>query len=101
MCYSMYMTNATLQKKLSSLLPDAEISLEELAKQALLSQLQEVSRKMAVFEGKYNQEFKDFEKSWKKMEKKEKFSHGIENDYIEWEALDEYKRELMKAIHSL
>lgn len=97
----MYMTNATLQKKLSSLLPDTEISLEELAKQALLLQLQEVSRKMAVFEGRYNQEFKEFARSWKQMEKKQKFTHHIEGDYIDWEALDEYKRELMKAIHSL
>ncbi|TSC76787.1 MAG: hypothetical protein G01um101429_1116 [Parcubacteria group bacterium Gr01-1014_29] len=95
------MTNATLQKKLSSLLPGAEISLEKLAKQALLSQLQEVNRKMAIFEGRYNQEFKEFEKFWKQMKKSEKFSYEVENDHIDWEALDEYKRELMKAIHSL
>ena len=99
--YGVYMTNATLQKKLSSLLPNAEISLEKLAKQALLSQLQEINRKMALFEGRYNQEFKEFEKSWKHMKKGERFSYEIENDYIDWEALDAYKRELMKAIHSL
>ena len=95
------MTNTTLQKKLSSLLPGAEISLEELAKQALLSQLQEVNRKIAVFEGRYNQEFKEFARSWKHMKKKQKFTHNIESAYIDWEALDGYKRELMKAIHSL
>ena len=95
------MTNITLQKKLSSLFPGAEISLKELAKQALLSRLQEVNRNMAVFEGRYNQEFREFEKSWKQMKKSERFSHGVENDYIDWEALDGYKRELMKTIHSL
>ena len=90
------MTTTALQKKLSSLLPDGETSFEEFAKQALLLQLQEVNRKIAVFEGRYNQEFREFEKSWKQMKKKEKFSHHVESDYFDWEALDAYKRKLLE-----
>ena len=95
------MTNAALQKKLSNLFPGADMSVQELAKQALLLQLQEVNRKMAEFEGRYNQEFVEFAKSWKHKNKQEKHSYSMENDYLDWEALEEYKRELMKAIHSL
>ena len=86
------MTTTALQKKLSSLLPDGETSFEEFAKQALLLQLQEVNRKIAVFEGRYNQEFREFEKSWKQMKKKQRFSYIVESDYFDWQALDEYKR---------
>lgn len=95
------MTTATLQKKMEELLPGGKSSYEELAKQVLFSQLQEISRKIAVFEGKYNQGFEEFKKSWKQKNRKEKFSYDTESDYQDWEALDEYKRELMQALHVL
>ena len=70
-------------------------------KDALLLQLQEVSRKIAAFEGKYNEGFGDFRKSWSQRKDMKKYSHDLESDYMDWEALELYKRELMRVIHSL
>jgi menaquinone-dependent protoporphyrinogen IX oxidase len=68
-------------------------------KQALILQLQETSRKIALFEGKYNKEFQEFRRIRAKSPKKR--SYELESDYLDWEALEDYKQELMRTIHSL
>lgn len=95
------MTTATLQRKLSSLLPKGEKSIQGFVKESLIFRLQEVNKKIALFEGKYNLNFASFKQMWTKSSGKKKYSYEMESDYIDWEALEDYKRELMRVIHSL
>lgn len=95
------MTTVSIQRKIAHLLPGQQMTLQELLRQALLLQLQETNKKIALFEGKYNKEFPGFRKDWAKTKRGKRFSYDIESDYLDWEALDEYKKELMQAVHSL
>lgn len=94
------MTTLELQKKIAPILPKGE-SLAGFMKNALLLQLQEVNKKIAVFEGKYNKEFQQFKTNRPKLKKIKKYSYEIEGDYMDWEALEDYKRDLMRVAHSI
>lgn len=95
------MTIAAIAKKIAPILPRGEKTLKRFVKDALFLQLQEVSKKIASFEGKYNGNFSEFERKWKKMPRLKKGSYEMESDYMDWEALENHKRALMRVIHSL
>lgn len=95
------MTTLELQKKIAPLLPKGEQSLKGFVRNALLLQLQEVSRKIAVFEGGFNKSFSEFKRSWLKMGVSKRHSYKMESDYLDWEALEQHKRDLMRIISSL
>ena len=95
------MTTEVLQKKLSTLLPRGERSFQEFVKEALFLRLQETNKKIALFEGKYNKSFAEFKRRLGKGGGAERYSHEWESDYLDWEALEMYKRELMRVLHSL
>lgn len=95
------MTTAVLQKKLSSLLPKGEKSLQGFVKEALILRLQETNKKIALFEGKYNKNFAEFKNMFERMRGAKKYSYDLEKDFLDWEALEMYKRELMRVLHLL
>lgn len=95
------MATATIEKKIAPILPRGERTLTRFVKDALFLQLQEISKKIALFEGKHNGSFADFEQKWKKMPRLQKKSYETESDYMDWEALEDHKRALMQVIHSL
>lgn len=95
------MTTATIEKKIAPVLPRGERTLTRFVKDALFLQLQEISKKIALFEGKYNGTFREFERKWKKMPRFKKNAYETEGDYMDWEALEDHKRALMRVIHSL
>lgn len=95
------MTITTLEKKIAPILPRGEKTLQRFVKDALFLQLQEVSKKIALFEGKYNSTFDVFERKWEKMPRAKKNAYEAESDYLDWEALEEHKRTLMRVIHSM
>jgi hypothetical protein len=95
------MTVSQLQKKIASVLPEGKASLETFFKDSLVLQLQEVNKKIAVFEGKYNKDFSEFQSAWKKWSTAKRRSYETEVDYMDWEALEDYKRDLMRVIYSL
>ena len=94
------MITVALEKKIRPLIPKG-MTFQRFLKEALLLQLQEVSKKIAVFEGRYNKTFPEFAREWKKAKEPFKSSYETESDYIDWEALETRKRDLMAAIHSL
>lgn len=70
-------------------------------KDALLLQLQEVSKKIVVFEAQYNTSFLEFKQHQPKMSAAQRYSYENESNYLDWEALESYKLDLMRVIHSL
>ena len=98
--YYQSMTLIQLQKKIKPLISRGA-TFENFLKESLILQLQEINKKIAVFEGKYNQTFLEFTRDWKKMTGAQKHSYETEGDYLDWEALESYKRDLMRVIHSM
>lgn len=90
-----------IQKKITPVLPKGERSLYRFFKEALILKLQEVNQKIAVFEGKYNKGFREFVRDWTKRKNAKRYAYELESDYLDWEALEQYKRDLMRVIHSL
>ena len=95
------MTIVEIQKKIASILPNKPEPFKSFLKDSLLLQLQEINKKIAVFEGKYNKDFKMFQDYWNNLSDSKKFAYEVESDYLDWEALASYKQELMKIIYSL
>ena len=94
------MSTLDIQKKIAPLIPKGS-NLEGFLKEAIILQFQETNKKIAVFEAKYNGSFEDFKRKWKKTKNSKKFSYELEGDFFDWEALDQYKRDLLRVIHSL
>lgn len=92
------MTTAALQKKIQPLIPKG-MTFEGFLKEALFLQLQETNKKIATFEGKYNKSFSEFMGEWKRAKERIKFSYEAESDYMDWEVLETYKRDLMTRIY--
>ena len=95
------MTALDIQKKIASILPKNKKAFGHFLKDALFLQLQETNKKIALFEGKYNKTFDDFKRGWARMKAAKKYSYEAEADYFDWEVLEEYKRDLMRVVHSL
>ncbi len=94
-------TTATIEKKIASILPKGEKTLKRFVKDALFLQLQDINKKIALFEGKYNCGFSEFERARRKMARGKKHVYEQEGDYMDWEALEDHKRTIMSVIHSL
>ena len=95
------MTIAELQKKISPLLPKGKQPFKNFIREALVLKLQGINQKIAVFEGKYNKNFQQFRNEWQKTRSAKRYDYETEGDYVDWEALEEYKHDLMRTAHSL
>lgn len=90
-----------IQKKIAPVLPKGAKSFHRFFKEALVLKLQETNQKIAVFEGKYNKGFREFARDWAKRKNAKKHAYELESDHFDWEALEQYKRDLMQVIYSL
>lgn len=68
---------------------------------AIESRVEQYTREILKFEEKYGVPFKDFEQMWDKGNIKDKHSHVVESDFIDWEMLDMEKKELLSALSKL
>ena len=75
--------------------------MQNFVKDALFLQLQEVNKKIVLFEGKYSKQFQDFKRSWRKQRDPKKYSYETESDFFDWEVLEEQKRDIMSVLQSL
>lgn len=80
----------TLREKIDSILLAAMDNL-----------LERYSREILNFEEKYGYSFEDFEKRWSEGKFKNKHSHEVEADFIDWEMLEMEKRDLLPALSRL
>lgn len=67
--------------------PRVEVALRMVMNDALTHRLTNIHSELKVFRKKYNLNFSDFKKKWKKGEIKDKYSYSVEQDYWEWEGL--------------
>ncbi len=59
------------------------------------SKIKECNELIAHFESKYGMKFEEFKIKWKTGKIKDRYSHEVESDYIEWEALEMEKRKII------
>ncbi len=80
-------------------------SLEEKVFNLVLSDIERrihiCSARVIEFEIKYGMNFKKFEKTWQKDEIRDKYSHEVERDYMEWESLDDEYRSLLSKLKKI
>jgi len=73
----------------------------ELLISAIEKRLEEFSREILRFERKYGVTFEEFEKMWDSDRIKNKHSHEVEGDFIDWEILEMEKKELLSLLSKL
>jgi hypothetical protein len=92
--------NERTERILRRLQPAADLagSIEAVILDALRMRLHEVVDQISVFEARYGREFEQFAKEWQAGRVADRFSHSVERDFMEWEALMMERRELLDLI---
>lgn len=75
--------------------------IDELIVSAIENRLEQFSKEILRFEEKYGVSFTEFEQMWNRNEIKDKHSHEVEADFIDWEMLEMEKRELLSLLSRL
>ncbi len=78
-----------------------EEKIEILALDSFLFRLKECNEEILEFETKYGMSFGEFEKAWDKDRIKDKHSHEVEIDYIEWEAIELEKSRWLSVLRKI
>jgi len=102
------MKTVSLPKNITELL-DMEIirgktyeeKIEMLALDSFVSKLKECNEEIFEFETKYGMSFDEFEKAWDEDEIRDKHSHEVETDYIEWEAIEQEKSRWLSVLRKM
>lgn len=68
---------------------------------AIESRLELFSREILKFEEKYGVSFVEFEQMWDRDKIKDKHTHEIESDFIDWEMMEMEKKELLSTLSRL
>ena len=91
------------RRVLSRLRPESDLaeSIEAIAIDALRMRLRECIEKIGGFEARYGRGFEQFAADWKSGRLADRYSHPLERDYMEWEALTIERQELLDLIHEL
>lgn len=91
------------QRVLRKLQPAADLasSIEAVTLDALRMRLREVAEQLGMFESRYGRAFEEFEVDWNAARVADRFSHRVERDFMEWEALTMERRELLDLIREL
>lgn len=71
-----------------------EYSIEEVLKH----KLHQCNDAILSFEAKYGMPFEEFEAAWERGDITHRHSYEVEADYIDWEALEMEKRNLLKTL---
>lgn len=77
------------QRALRRLQPAVDLgsSIEAVTLDALRLRLHDVADQLADFEARYGRTFEQFASDWKAGRQADRFSHRVERDFMEWEAL--------------
>lgn len=91
------------QRVLRKLQPAADLgrSIEAVALDALRLRLRDVVDQLGIFEARYGRSFEQFAADWKAGRVADRFSHRIERDFMDWEALVMERQELLQLIQEL
>ncbi len=65
-----------------------------------LMRLKECEERIFSYESKYGMDFGGFSKAWKKGEIKEKYSHSVERDFMEWEGFEAERKKWLKTLRA-
>jgi len=80
---------------------DIEEKVSRLIEAHILLQLKECEEALFRFESKYGMEFETFTPAWEAGEIRDKHSHEVERDFMEWEGFNMERRTLLKALRNL
>ena len=91
------------QRVLRKLQPAGNLadSIEAVTLDALRMRLREVADQLGRFEARYGRAFEQFAADWHTGRVADRFTHRVERDFMEWEALTMERRELLDLIHEL
>ncbi len=78
-----------------------EKRMEQLLLASIEGMLEDYTKKILKFEEKYGMAFSGFESLWDSDMLKDKHSHEIESDYIDWEMMEMEKKELLTILAKL
>ncbi len=78
-----------------------EEKIEMLALGSFVSKLKECNEEILEFETKYGMSFGEFEKAWDEDRIRDKHSHKVESDYIEWEAIELEKSRWLSVLRKI
>jgi hypothetical protein len=78
-----------------------EEKIEMLALDSFVSKLKECNEEILEFETKYGMSFGEFEKAWDEDGIRDKHSHEVETDYIEWEAIEQEKSRWLSVLRKM
>jgi hypothetical protein len=91
------------QRILRKLQPASDLagSIEAVTLDALRLRLRDIVDQLGVFEARYGRTFQEFAADWKAGRLADRFSHRIERDFMEWEALIMERQEVLELIREL
>ncbi len=75
--------------------------IDDLLISAIEGRVERFSREILKFEEEYGVSFREFEQMWDRNEIKDKYSHKVESDFIDWEMLEMEKKELLSILSRL
>lgn len=91
------------RRALRRLQPGADLgsSIEAVTLEAVRLRLHDVADQLAGLEARYGRTFEQFAADWNAGGVADRFSHRIERDFMEWEALAAERHELLSLIREL
>jgi hypothetical protein len=91
------------QRALRRLQPAADLgsSIEAVTLDAVRLRLHDVADQLTGFEARHGRTFDQFAADWDAGRQADRFSHRVERDFMEWEALTAERRELLELIREL
>jgi hypothetical protein len=89
-----------VRKALEDFVPGTDLSakLESLTRANLKHLLTACNEALSRFEAKYGLTFAEFAQAWKEGEIPNTYSHEVERDFMEWEARQQEKDDLLVAL---
>lgn len=72
--------------------------IDDILVSAMESLLEKYTKGILAFEEKYGVPFPEFEKMWDENRMKDKYSHKVEGDFMDWEMLEMEKRDMLAAL---
>ncbi len=91
------------QRVLQRLQPGSDLasSIEAVTLDALRMRLRVVADQLGSMEARYGRGFEQFAADWSADRVSDRFSHRVERDFMEWEALTMERQELLDLIREL
>ena len=80
---------------------DLETKLENMTRERLESQLRTCDEALRGFETKHGMPFAEFAQAWQADKIPQRHSHGVERDFMEWEARHTERTDLLAAVQEL